>query len=160
VSGMTTRGTRPVQVLLAAVLALSLAGCAGSDGIIHPSPVTASPWPSQTAVSPGPTPPLLTDVSQLAPTPALLVTTQQGTGEQAIDLSVFATGEHKVAIRLACVGSTGLRLEDLSGGVVMGVDWCDSHAIYSADFTSGPKDRQLRLKAAPEVTWAIAVWES
>lgn len=82
----------------------------------------------------------------------------QGTGGREIRLSEFATGSHQVAIRFACVGTTGAQLTDLLGGVVLGVSGCDGHGIYGADFTSSAKDGAIRVGVEPDVSWEIAVF--
>jgi hypothetical protein len=141
---------------LACAALLIVAGCAAPI----PSPsttLTNSPSPIASL-----TPTVLPDLAQSQPAPSgALLTSLHGTGAHEIPLSVFATGSHHVALRFACAGgTTGARLTDLSGGLVMGIQGgpCDAHAIYGADFTSSSKDRAIRIGVEPDVAWEISIY--
>jgi len=138
-------------------LAVVLAGCSA-----QPSPQSSATPPPTSSRTASPSLAAMPDLAESQPAPiGALLTSMQGTGGFEIPLSVLATGSHKVAIRFACAGgTTGARLTDLSGSLVMGIEGgpCDGHAIYGADFTSSPKDRAIRIGVEPDVSWEIAVY--
>lgn len=128
-------------------------------GSIEPNAPTPSPSTSVMALaSPSTTPVNLPDLIGIPPVGNLLVS-RRGNGTVAVSAADIVKGS-TITIRFACVGNNAARLEDEAGALILGVSACEGTAIYATSFTSSANDRSIRIRVAPQASWAIAVWTS
>jgi hypothetical protein len=132
-----------------------------ASGCTAHSPPAPQPTYPPTEASPSTNSPSLPPLEELEASPPAgsLVAALTGRGRREISLTAFSPPQSNVALRVACLGTGGVRVTNLAGGLILNVAGCTGTSIYGAKWTGSADDDLLSVSADDGTDWVLAIWD-